>query len=372
MNYVEWGKGLSTKQYLQREVCLGSQTACRDGHLRYWSFEEQDSSTGQWVAVSSLESLTRPAFYKIKGRPVQETVSHSVGAVFTPEEYRGKGHAKRLVSAVVAMFDNRDEWPQYKGLSDEALIHSFSALWSDIGRYYEQFGYRPSDTEELAIGVRNDLSVTIDTKDVEWIKADEVPKLSEQDEEQLKAKMDQDTELDGVSRLAICPTKYTHELTHARAHYLAPLLRPEHTTQNGAAVTRFGAKVGKAWAIWTQDFGGNKLNILRMHCDPSLDSTEFLNAANQLFAAAVAEAHSWSLSKVTLWKQDVPRVSDTGLPLSLGSIAAAWNSGQYGKQHLADVHERDGSWPMWRPWQGAFTSEGREMAWVMDGKYAWF
>lgn len=368
MNFVEWGKGLTQKEYLQREVHLGSQTSCRDGNLRFWSFEELDTSTGNWKVVSCLETLTRPAFYKIKGQPVQETVSHSLGAVFTPMEHRGKGHAKNMMDAVVKEFEKQDTWPQYKGLSKEALEHSFSALWSDIGLYYSKFGYQLSSIEELVLTVEEAHPVD---KDVQWITKDQIPAISQEDEKQLVGKMNADTEADGVVRLAIRPTEYAHELTHARAHYLAPLMRPDHTVQNGEEVTRFGAVCNGVWILWTQDFAGDKLNILRMHCNETLDSKSFLVALDKLFAAAVTEAQAWGLHKVTLWKQDVPRLVDSK-QLSLSSIAEACNS--MDSPYKVKVQERDGSWPMWRFWKGATEdpSTGAKVEWVMDGKYAWF
>lgn len=366
LNFVEWGRRLSLKQYLQREVHLGSQTSCSNGNLRYYTLEEQDSQTGEWVVVSCLETLTRPSLYKIKGRPVQATVSHSIGAVFTPKEHRGKSHAKRLLNAVKAEFDDRNEWPQYKGLSEEALTHSFSALWSDIGLYYTQFGYSLTNSDELVIKVVP--NTVHDLDGVHWITEDQIPELCKADEAQLIEKMDKDTEADGITRVAISPTEHVHELTHARAHYLAPLLKPEHLDQNGGRMSRFGASYNGVWMLWTHDFGSEhpKLNILRVHCDQTLTEPEFKAAFDKLLKAASAECAVWELDKIVVWRQDLPRLAN-GRPAELESLAKSLDA-------EAHVETRDdSSLPMWRPWQGV-TKEpsGAGMDWVMDGKYAWF
>lgn len=366
LNYLQWGKGLTLKEYIEREAFLRSQTSCSDGNLRFWSFEQHDSNTGKWFVVSCLETLTRPSLYKIKGKPVQASVSHSIGAVFTPKEHRGKGYAKRLLEQVVKEFDNRNSWQQYKGLSEEALEHSFSALWSDVGMYYAQFGYKATNADELEIQVGAE---EYDNQDVTWITEDMIPALCADDEAQLKAKMDADTEQDGVTRVAISPTEHVHELTHARAHYLAPIVKPEETKQNSTAggLHRFGAKLNGVWILWTQDFSSHKLNILRVHHDQTAGEDEFLSTLGRLLQAAESECQSWSLPKIILWKQDLPRLAD-GKYVTLDSIAKSLRS-------PCKVQTRtDSSLPMWRFWQGLDKdpATGSPIEWVMDGKYAWF
>lgn len=399
LNFLEWGQGLTLEEYLQREVHLGSQTSCSNGNLRFWTLEEQYQVDGsaEWTVVACLETLTRPSLYKIKGRPVQSSVSHSIGAVFTPEEHRGKGHAKRLLNSVVHEFDNRNSWSQYKGLSEEALTHSFSALWSDIGLYYEKFGYKLTGSDELVIKVGS--GDDDNAKDegrvdgINWITEDQIPALCKDDEAQLSANMDSDTETDGITRVAISPTEHVHELTHARAHYLAPLFRGTHLESNGGDASRFGAVLDGVWVLWSHDFGNNKLNILRVHNkiqhdddDVQLSTAARTAAADKFVAifikllqAAETEARAWGLQKVVLWKQDLPRVR---------AVAAADGSDGDGSAFLTSLEavsksvkseshvetRADSSLPMWRFWEGSTRdpTTGARIEWIMDGKYAWF
>lgn len=370
LNFKEWGTGLTLKQYLQREVHLGSQTSCADGNLGFWSFEQHNPDTNEWQVASCLETLTRHSFYKVKGQPVKATVSHSIGAVFTPAEFRGKGLAKQLVDAVVREFDNPDAFPQYREIGQDGMQHSFSALWSDVGLYYERMGYKLTSSNDIEYKVDNATPVDKAAYDkVTFITEDMIPSLCKEDEAQLKSKMERDTEADGKTRVAIAPTEHVHELTHARAHYLAPILRPDESKRNEATggLHRFGAKLQGVWILWTHDLANNKMNILRVHHDESLDEAAFGRAMDQLLKAAEAEAQLWSLQKIALWEQDLPRLSD-GTTISLDAV----------KSHLTNpnvkVGTRDSSLPMWRFWKGLDTdpTTGSKVEWVMDGKYAWF
>lgn len=334
-NYIEWGRGgLSLKNYLKREQHLCNQTISRGGNSKYWTYEvfvpnqtSSDPTDGKWVSVSCCESLTRPALYKVAGKPVRTTVIHAIGAVFTPAEYRGKGYAKKLVDYVSKMFDQRHGvfGPLYDQLeSDLDFQNSSSALWSDVGRYYEFFGYKKSSNMELVIHLPKEHSQNNDRGEhVSWLTEDDVRKLGELDTRQFTRALDYLVEQDGVPRTAITPSWEVHEMTHARAHFVAPLLRRDQVAsgvgldrdalvgvdsdsldyvssssssssgsesepltddeseeqligkvdkkglgaQKVKSVKYFGAKSGPVSMIWSQDIGNNKLNVLRVVVD---------------------------------------------------------------------------------------------------------
>ncbi|VVT57801.1 uncharacterized protein SAPINGB_P005876 [Magnusiomyces paraingens] len=415
-NYLEWGRGLTHDQYTARERHLGSQPPCLDGHISYWSYEELSENDNSWTMVSCCESLTRPALYKTKGSPVRQTICHSVGAVFTPIPHRGKGHARRMLALLVEKFDQTDAPDSpfcdlYANLArqpfaiedDEAIrkdrvLNSFSVLWSDVGTYYEKFGYKASSNLEMVITKLtpsdSDLAGSVDGT-VLLTEADEV-EFAAKDTAQFIKQLDYMTEADGTPRAAILPSTDLHIMTHARAHFVAPLLRPDQvpdgvTHPEGPvpndfrSVQHFGAalQTGSHMSIlWAQDIGNNKLNILRSLVEPpegaKLVSSKEALAADlvTLLQAAVAEARRWHLSKVTLWIQDLPRDPVTGADLlTLEDVVEAWNSqpndSQYAKFPAA-ISEREDSWPAARPLGGRKSGGSPQQVLVFDGKYAWY
>jgi hypothetical protein len=376
LNYKEWGQGLTTEQYLEREIHLCNQPSCANDGVKFWSYEQQDPNTKAWTVVSCCESLTRPAMYKVKGSPVRDTTSISIGAVFTPMEHRGKGYAKDMLDRVMEKFDEeKGAFAQYDQLSPEALEHSFSVLWSDVGYYYSKFGYALTENREVAFPVPEVAPAGEDEATVadKFIEEEDIAAFAERDTAQFVRDLDAWTEADGTTRVAITPGADVHELTHARVAFLAPLMRPvEHAIIH---TVHYGAQRDGVTLLWTQDFGNNKLNILRVYSErefspESADEMAFLQTLMALLQAAAQEARRWNLKKVTLWLQDLPG-PDEAKPALLEKVAAQIKA-DIG--YDATIQERDASWPMVRFWKGqtALAGGSEQIKLVKDGKYAWY
>lgn len=379
-NYLEWGRGLTKEQYLAREQHLGSQPPCQNKNISYWRLEILDEATGEWKMASSCETLNRPAFYKVKGKPVQETTSISIGAVFTPEEYRGKGYARKLLNHVIEQFDIKDGdfKHHFESLNDEQFQNSFSVLWSDVGHYYDSFGYKLSTNLELVIPLTSEpIKEKLDSK-IEWFTEDDVAKFSDADQKQFMDDLDHLTEQDGIPRAVIKPSKEVHQMTHARAHFVAPLLRshlvdkkPEEITKKIKTVEYFGAKCGPVQMLWTQDIGNNKLNVIRVMVDSqvrdSIAPKQVLESIVALLEAAAHDAKKWELSKITMWAQDLPFKPK----LSLQEVRDAWNA-KHGDTESGKLSDREDSWPMMRPHGGRKEDGKVQQQLVFDGKYAWY
>ncbi|KAF5094623.1 hypothetical protein D0Z03_002026 [Geotrichum reessii] len=375
LNFKEWGMGLTIDKYIEREIHLGSQSSCANDGIKFWSYERQDADTGAWIVVSCCETLTRPAMYKVKGVPVRDTTSISIGAVFTPTEHRGKGYAKVMLDLVVEKVDEEEgTFKQYEQLSSDAVAHSFSVLWSDVGYYYNKFGYTLTDNRELVFPVPQ---VASEEETViaphKFIEEADIEDFAVRDTAQFVRDLDTWTEADGITRVAITPSAHVHELTHARVTFLAPLLRPnEHAAIH---TVHYGAQHAGVTLLWSQDFGNNKLNILRVYSDrefalDSEDEEAFLNTLTVLLQASAREARRWNLKKVTLWRQDLPG-SDIVKAELLEKVVARVKADL---KYDAKLEDRDGSWPMVRFWKGQTTlANGTEkVKLVNDGKYAWF
>lgn len=376
LNYIEWGQSITLDQYLEREIHLANQSSCTNDGAKFWSYEQQDPATKAWTVVSSCETLTRPAMYKVKGSPVKDTTSISIGAVFTPKEYRGKGYAKDMLDRLMERFDEeKGAFPQYNQLSPDALEHSFSVLWSEVGYYYSKFGYDLTEVREIGFPVPEVAPAGEEEAAVadKFIEEEDIPAFAERDTAQFAQDLDAWTEADGTTRIAITPGADVHELTHARVAFLAPLIRP---TEHAAIHTvHYGAQLDGVTLLWSQDFGNNKLNILRVYSERefapgSADEQAFLQALMGLLQAAAREARRWNLEKVTLWLQDLPGL-DEAKPDLLEKVAAHIKA-DIG--YDAEIYERKTSWPMVRLWQGqkALAGGSEQVKLVKDGKYAWY
>jgi len=112
-----WGEGLSPDDYVRFNLEQQGTAWARERY-RFLIAEEGGA------VVSALKLYSFPG--EIDGRPVRLA---GIGAVFTPQEHRGRGHARALVEAAV----------------DRARVlgHDAAILMSEIGAaYYERLGFR--------------------------------------------------------------------------------------------------------------------------------------------------------------------------------------------------------------------------------------
>lgn len=364
-NHVEWGGGMTIDQYLLREKGCRVRLTSESTRMTNWALQVKNDR-GEWEIVSACETQRRQAYLKVKGQPVETTINQSIGAVFTAEQYRGKGYAAKMLEAVTKVLKT---WQLPENLSEEAKDHVLLTLWSDVGDYYSRFGYVKDSIETLVISVAD--SAKTSTKkgtSLDFITDENtLAALAYQNQQSFKSIMDRDTEKDGISRVAIVPSIGSYQYLNWRAIYHGPLLskRKEHPTV-------FGAKTDHSWILWTQDFPNDKLYILSIHSDLD-DHNAVVKDLMVLFGAAVSEADYWSLSTVEIWRQDLPwqlgldQGADTAEePASIsGGITIHGLVGTAVEHGLAvKVKDRAGSWPCW------YRIEGTK--WVFAGKYCWF
>jgi predicted N-acetyltransferase YhbS len=112
-----WGEGLSPDDYVQFNLKLKG-TAWGRERYRFLIAEEGGA------VVSALKLYSFPG--EIDGRPIRLA---GIGAVFTPKEHRGRGHARALVETALERA--------------RVLGHDAAILMSEIGGgYYERLGFR--------------------------------------------------------------------------------------------------------------------------------------------------------------------------------------------------------------------------------------
>jgi hypothetical protein len=351
-NFVQWGNGLTLDQYLKREKGIFAVLAKYGMTLTYWALQQKQTD-GSWKIVSACESLCRPALYKKKGSPVEETLNHSIGSVFTPTEHRGKGYAKIMMRFLV---DKLNHW-KCEDLTTEQQSHTLISLWSDVGTYYAQFGYKLTDTREILCKL-DEQQVLQWPEGVEKITSSEdIAEIAAFDEALMKETMDHDSETDGIPRVAIAPRAGGFEHTNWRAKYQAPYM----SKVPAKVPTVFGAKSGATRMLWTQDFGANTLYVLRVVGDASKYKSPSDMAADvaKLVQAGLVEASEWKLTNFCLWNQDLPA------PITREMVVEQYK--KVGGLVKLELYERGGSLPMYH-----CEEVRKDIQWTYDGKYAWF
>ncbi|ANB14771.1 hypothetical protein AWJ20_2378 [Sugiyamaella lignohabitans] len=357
-NYVEWAGGLTVDQYLQREKGVFAILAKYGFSLTYWALQEK-SDSGDWITVSACESVCRPALYKVKGKPVNDTISHSIGSVFTPKENRGKGYAKIMM---ILLAERLHSW-KTEGLSEEQINNSIIALWSDVGLFYGLFGYELTDAEEIKISP-DYKSETVSgsaasiPEGVELLSSsEEIAKLVAQDEAYMVKRIDEQTEQDGSPRAIIAPRAGVFEHTFWRSRYIGRYLNK--TDEKEPSV--FGARVNGSWMLWNQDYGSKKLYGQRIFTDRSkyTSNEEIVRDIIKLIQAAVIETKKWNLPYLCIWTSDLPEGIDGD------AIVSAYESTANPEPIVK--WQRPGSLPMYHT-----SGTRKNLKWVFDGKYAWF
>lgn len=360
-NFVEWASGLSLDDYLIREKGVKLKLSQDDMYLTYWGLQVKQDD-GEWQLVSAFESARRPALYKKKGYPVDQTISHSIGSVFTPKQFRGRGYAREMMTRGVEKLSHYGN----ENLTKEQKREAFIALWSDIKGYYSQFGYKKVDINELKIKIAYrsaDSNINNNQNGISWpsqvraiTDSDEVARLAGICESQMIKNMDKKTEEDGVTRVSIAPRPAVFAHTHWRSQYAGPILTKG--PEKGVPQV-LGVHCGKTSALLCQEYGSNKVYILQTITDEDSTTEQATHDMNLILQAAINEAQKWGLEYVCLWPQDIPTVT------SLEKIQKSLIDSLSGPEVM--ICEREGSWPMY-----CVPNDPEPVEWFPNGKYAWF
>jgi GNAT superfamily N-acetyltransferase len=130
LTYPIWSQGLSRTAYGQLNEALLRAPWGRD-HLQRLALVDDH---GELLATAKRYRFD----VRIDGR---DDVMAGIGAVFTPPERRGRGHATRLLTEIL-------ERERAQGVA-------LAALFSEIGTgFYERFGFRALPSREVTVQVR--------------------------------------------------------------------------------------------------------------------------------------------------------------------------------------------------------------------------
>lgn len=276
VTFAEWGTRLSLDQYLAREVALRAHPWAAAG-MQTWLWAD-----GPTVLCSCETFQNDSSVGPADGN------SFSIASVFTEAALRGRGHASRLMAALVARFQTRAQ-----GL----------VLFSDVGApIYEKSGFRAvPEAFDWVFPPR------ADAPPARWLDAPLPPPPRR-------------PAPDGV--LVLHPTAAQLDWHHARSRLYAGFL-------GRAPLAHYGARAAQGTAWWTAQFKSDELLVL------VLDAPD-AGAAAPLIHAAQHAAHRAGLPRVRVWEtfslasipggQRRPREGELPMAVPLGARFHAWTN----------------------------------------------
>lgn len=122
-NGESWRGALSVEAYLRREHHLSDQELTKEGGISYWILV--DSAAKDRIVLAACETYRKKALVA-RNREVEEVVSHGIGSVFSPPEFRGRGYASRMMKLL------GEKLKTWQATDEEGC--AFSILYSDIGK----------------------------------------------------------------------------------------------------------------------------------------------------------------------------------------------------------------------------------------------
>ena len=121
-NGASWKGALSLDAYQKRERHLLETTLAKDGGITHWVLVDSDARDRR--VLSGCETLRKKALIAQNGKVI-DVVCHSIGSVFCPPEFRGKGYSQRMM---------RELGPRLETWQTDNAPSLFSVLFSDIGK----------------------------------------------------------------------------------------------------------------------------------------------------------------------------------------------------------------------------------------------
>ena len=238
-----WGTGLTTEQFLERELRLRSH-AWAAATLTTWLWKDTSGAI-----LSSCEVFLDEA--KAGGK---SGTAATIASVFTEPSLRAQGHAAKMLQAVIEHLS-----------SDPSCLAV--TLFSEIGtNYYQRLGFCPVPAFDTFFAPRADAA------SVEWLKTLPSPKHPSADANTL--------------RLGLSAPRLDWHLERERIYGSALKRGP---------LPHHGARAGESTITWTAYWKTNELQVLGLDAKSEAELELLVQAASHA-------AHLGGLSTVRIWE----------------------------------------------------------------------
>ncbi|KAI9787151.1 MAG: hypothetical protein M1839_003386 [Geoglossum umbratile] len=389
-----WRGPLSVPAYLRREQYLSETSLTCNGGITHWVLVDTSYPPGGERRVLASCETTRKralvAYWSTEGAEVEEVVSHCIGSVFCPKEFRGKGYARRMMRELSKILRG---W-QVDGAAKGRERCLFTVLYSDIGKsFYATLGWHPFTSSHISLppiskDCINMVSVLPPCRE---LYAASLKDLCAFDERLLFKRLATMSATKRV-RVALVPDLKSMEYHHAREEFIAHEVFGYEPSVKGAIV---GDTEGqRAWCIWTRVYGSSDatLYILRLvlEGDESIERTSSSHSTNgshpanggfsgaksrqvdavaSLLLASQREASRWGMTDVQIWNPEPITILAAHRALNLTSEAAG--------TPVIQVVDRERESITSLMWYGESQEPGlqglqwKDVEWIGNEKYAW-
>ncbi len=270
-----WGTGLTTEQFLERELRLRSHPWA-DATLTTWLWKDERGSI-----LSSCE-----VFLDAASAGERTGTAATIASVFTEPTLRARGYAAKMLQALI------------EHLSSDPSCLAIT-LFSEIGtNYYERLGFCPVPAFDTFFTPR------ADAPSIEWLQTMPSPTHPSADANTLRL-----------------------ELTAPRLDWHLERERIYGSAFNRGPMAHHGARVGESTITWTAYWKTNELQVLSLDAKPPAELKLLIHAASHA-------AHLGGLSTVRIWETNdltavpgakrVPRTDEVAMFLPLVPGVQAW------------------------------------------------
>lgn len=289
-NYEIWGTPLSNEGYLTKTFINGFHDNYMDkDHWYYYGLKNKEG-----VYESSLEVLVRDAWVRDADGDVKIIQSGVIGSVYTDEQFRGKNNIKYLLD----------------GLHDTLKIDAFF-LYSELGTYYEKFGYRSLNVPVWKMSPAADPEVD-DSLYIDSV--DQIESIASMMKQKLNDSLDKNT-------FCLVPSTEIFNWYNNRSRatfwdmkcgsagpapdsFYELAKTPGKKDCDALSSLKYGYSFPgpdgeQQYIMWYSDYGDMKMSILVINASTS-------EALKKLVSAALNHAHQQGIKLVEAWDLEAP------------------------------------------------------------------
>ncbi|XP_006462097.1 hypothetical protein AGABI2DRAFT_206303 [Agaricus bisporus var. bisporus H97] len=355
--FVEWGRGLTMDEYLDRDAVGEGEEFGRDEKLMTWYMVLAPRDNPTTIDFfCSCETFKRTIAISYPDKDAEEGVGYGIASVFTAKQFRGKGYGKhmmRLLHWVLAREDylQTQQFPEEWGAPPPRVSSAgdgwLSALWSDVGpTYYSLCGMDVGGRQDGWI-VKDPFSTFWKLKDVSipedednngevvWLDEKAAKGMWDKDTDKIKAELVQKAKEENQMQFSFLPNNGVAMFQWFRLHY--------HFSRYVQDPPKYcGLRVGEeVFATWTCEFrpGTPKtLTVTRLRADKERIRGVLVDALRYARKHGMDEVEVWNLA---------PEYAESARELG-GAVVRR-------EEHFPAVK-----------WYGA-----GEVGWATNEKYAW-
>lgn len=314
-NSATWkSKYLTAEEYAQREQILGSSEIALKGSspsvrrklkedanylgLKYFVFKDLSlPDTGKTSQiVSSCETLNRVAWciHPESHGEIEPVLSVCIGGVYTIPEHRGKKFAQLMITQLNEYYDKLSQRPG----ASSFLKWKFMFLYSEVGDYYEKFGYVSEHVPLHSITQLDDLyKLYCEDSKGRYLSFDDYEDLVSLQKTQFKAGLKSLHSVQGKSYVfTVEPSLDIYKWFQHRDVFLSQKFQDKPPS-------KFGFRLeDDSHIIWHHHWLERSLYVLKVYVKGDHEKESVLQ---KLLGACVKEAKAAGLSHIEFWDEEI-------------------------------------------------------------------